>query len=26
LKFWGQLGVKLTKFAAKDQYAKSAKL
>jgi hypothetical protein len=26
LKFWGQLGVKLTKFTAKDQSAKGAKI
>jgi hypothetical protein len=26
LKFWGQLRVKLTKFAAKDQFAKDVKL
>jgi len=26
LKFWGQLGAKLKKFAAKDQYAKGAKI
>jgi hypothetical protein len=26
LKFWGQLGVKMTKFTAKDQSAKDAKI